>query len=300
MHIVVSTPNDINIAEFLGKKGTEGSITFYNRVVNDNVLVALYPQNTDANIIPLAKSMLVSDIIVISTANLDKLFGEIIIGASLLNKHIIFTDDNDIKKFINELNITNFEITSKDKLLDAIINYSATINKVNVEENARIDIDRAFPVKGVGTVALGIVTKGTIKVHDNLYHSTGNIVSVRSLQVHDVDIEQVSPKMRVGVALKGITHEQIESGDLLTKLKIPKIKELNAKLKFSFLTKNILKKEAPYQIVSNFMHVDASIIKEESDKTVFNLSRECTFEKNDEFLLVQNKTPRIIASGIVV
>ncbi|MGC8648989.1 MAG: EF-Tu/IF-2/RF-3 family GTPase [Candidatus Micrarchaeia archaeon] len=296
MHMVVSITNDINIAEFLGKKGTEGNINFYNRTIEDNVLVSLFPQNIEKNIIPLAEAMLISDIIIISTLNLDKLFGEIVIAASLLDKHIIFTDDNDIKKFITELNINNFEITSKNELLNKILNYKPNLDY----SSARIDIDRAFPVKGVGTVALGIVTKGIINVHDNLYHSNNDMVSVRTLQVHDVDVEKVTPKMRVGISLKGISYDQINSGDLLTSSKIQKVKEINTKIKSNLLTSNMLGKDIPYTLVSNFMHVNANLIKDENNIKSFLLNKECALDKGDRFLLIQNKVPRIIASGTII
>jgi hypothetical protein len=47
MNIVISVPVDENLAAFIGKKGSENSITFYNRKLEKDVVVALYPNQED-------------------------------------------------------------------------------------------------------------------------------------------------------------------------------------------------------------------------------------------------------------
>ncbi|MCW6167348.1 MAG: hypothetical protein LVQ64_02755, partial [Thermoplasmatales archaeon] len=60
-----------------------------------------------------------------------------------------------------------------------------------------VPLDHVFPVKGVGTVALGVVRQ------------------IRSIQVHDVDVKEAEAGERVGVALKGVEVDQVERGQIL-------------------------------------------------------------------------------------
>ena len=84
------------------------------------------------------------------------------------------------------------------------------------EGPVREAIDHVFPVKGVGTVALGVVKQGTLTAHEKLrLFPTDTVVEVRSIQVHDVDVREAACGERVGVALKGIEPEQVDRGALL-------------------------------------------------------------------------------------
>lgn len=66
-----------------------------------------------------------------------------------------------------------------------------------------VPVDHAFSVKGVGTVVLGLVTKGTVKKHDALKVLPGTkTVQVRSIQKHDDDFDLASEGDRVGSGLK--------------------------------------------------------------------------------------------------
>lgn len=79
-----------------------------------------------------------------------------------------------------------------------------------------VRLDHAFPVKGVGTVALGFVQRGTLHAHDRLrLWPTEREVEVRSIQSQDVDIREASQGTRVGVALKGADADEISRGQIL-------------------------------------------------------------------------------------
>lgn len=80
----------------------------------------------------------------------------------------------------------------------------------------RVPIDHAFPVKGVGAVALGIVRGGPLDAHARLrLYPTEHEVEVRSVQVHDVEVRSAQTGDRVGVALKGIEAEDLSRGQIL-------------------------------------------------------------------------------------
>jgi selenocysteine-specific translation elongation factor len=74
-------------------------------------------------------------------------------------------------------------------------------------------IDRAFNVKGVGTVALGFVLSGTVSIHDQLRPIPGPLdlrADVKGIQVNDVDFESAGRGVRVGLSLRGVEPEDLE------------------------------------------------------------------------------------------
>jgi selenocysteine-specific translation elongation factor len=76
-----------------------------------------------------------------------------------------------------------------------------------------IYVDRAFTVKGVGTVALGFVLSGRVSIHDQLRPIPGPDdlrADVRGIQVNDVDFDSVGRGIRVGLSLRGVEPEDLE------------------------------------------------------------------------------------------
>lgn len=74
-------------------------------------------------------------------------------------------------------------------------------------------IDRAFTVKGVGTVALGFVLSGTVSVHDQLRPVPGPEgvrADVKGIQVNDVDMGSAGRGIRVGLSLRGVEPKDLE------------------------------------------------------------------------------------------
>ena len=70
-----------------------------------------------------------------------------------------------------------------------------------------------FTVKGVGTVALGFVLSGTVRVHDQLRPIPGpaNLrADVRGIQVNDVDFDSAGRGIRVGLSLRGVEPSDLD------------------------------------------------------------------------------------------
>ncbi len=237
MNYIVSVPLNPKLAETIGKKGSENSITFYNRKLENDVIVALGPTSIMDKFYAVAEAMLLSSQIIVSTADLDKLFGEILVACTVLDKHVIFTKDSEINQYLKGADF-DYEILEGDavqKILERKPKYD--------ESETRIDIDKAFPVKGLGTVILGVVTKGTLNVHQELYHSSGKKITVKSIQSQDVDMQEVGSGTRVGIVPKGIEHEEIEKGDLLLSSKsIPRAKKAKIMIKMNKIAPENLQK----------------------------------------------------------
>ncbi len=81
------------------------------------------------------------------------------------------------------------------------------------KEKPLVYIDRAFTVKGVGTVALGFVLSGAVSIHDQLRPIPGPAgvrADVRGIQVSDVDFESAGKGIRVGLSLKGVEPKDLD------------------------------------------------------------------------------------------
>jgi len=299
MHFIISIPLDKDLASFIGKKGSENSITFYNRLYGENVVVALAPSSIDDKPYGLAQSMLMSSQIVISTASIDRYFGEVLVAAGLLEKRVIFTNDNEIGNLAKSAGIAAYEIYAKEELLDKIVEFKPKQELVDSKEK-RVDIDRAFVVRGVGTVVLGIVSKGSVAVHDTLYASSGKQALVRSIQSQDRDIDLAPLYTRVGLAIKGIEAEEIEKGEIFASNAITPKDRISAKLKVSNIVEGELKEGSSYGLAINFSFTSCFVEKIEGNTAELKLDKPLPFEKGDEFFLIRQKQPRLFAKGVVL
>ena len=77
----------------------------------------------------------------------------------------------------------------------------------------RLPIDRVFQLKGLGTVATGTLTRGSLEVGDVLEIQPGGLrATARSLQVHGRDRLQTVHGERTSVQLAGVRVEEIGRG----------------------------------------------------------------------------------------
>ncbi len=77
----------------------------------------------------------------------------------------------------------------------------------------RLPIDRAFTLRGIGTVVTGTLWSGTVQVGDRLaIEPGGREVRVRSVQVHDRAVDAATAGQRVALALVGVERTQVRRG----------------------------------------------------------------------------------------
>ena len=78
-------------------------------------------------------------------------------------------------------------------------------------------IDRAFPVKGAGTVVTGTLAAGTLALNDQLtlIGNANTAVTIRSLQSHGSSASELTPTTRAAVNLRGVTSDEVTRGDVL-------------------------------------------------------------------------------------
>ncbi len=80
----------------------------------------------------------------------------------------------------------------------------------------RLYVDRVFSLRGIGTVATGTLWSGRIAPGDVLRVDPGaREVRVRSVQVHDREVDVAEAGQRVAVALPGVERKDLGRGDAL-------------------------------------------------------------------------------------
>ena len=95
--------------------------------------------------------------------------------------------------------------------LDGLV---ATLPQPRVDGRVRLWVDRAFTIRGSGTVVTGTLGEGSLAVGDEL-EVADILVGVRSLQSLEQPRERVTPVCRVAANLRGVRPGQVARGDVL-------------------------------------------------------------------------------------
>jgi selenocysteine-specific elongation factor len=103
-----------------------------------------------------------------------------------------------------------------DELRAALARTAETVERPERLGATRLWIDRAFSLRGIGTVVTGTLWSGTIAAGDLLRLEPGSrAVRVRSVQVHDQPVEVAEAGQRVAVNLPAIERGELRRGNAL-------------------------------------------------------------------------------------
>ena len=100
-----------------------------------------------------------------------------------------------------------------DQLRQAIVELSAAIPDVPRRGVARLPIDRAFSIRGFGTVVTGTLVSGEVEAGDALMVlPPDEPVRIRGLQVHGRPVSRVTAPRRTAVNLGGVDLARVSRG----------------------------------------------------------------------------------------
>ena len=103
-----------------------------------------------------------------------------------------------------------------DELKNALAALAAHVQPKATTAVARLPIDRAFSIKGFGTVVTGTLIAGTLKAGDELdILPAGTRARVRNVQVHGRDTDRALAGQRTAINLQGINIDQVGRGSVL-------------------------------------------------------------------------------------
>ncbi len=208
----------------IGKKGTESDLLLWNKKEREVAITAVAPATYPERLVPMLQVASLCDVAVLAVGTPDPAFGETVIALSAVGRKglLILRDPATAERaraMVKERlpGWVAMEWTGEDSLR----RFRELLPGMTVPRDAgslcTVVVDHAFSVRGVGTVALGFVRRGVLRVHDELRLAPlDRSVLVRSIQRFDEDQTEAPPGSRVGVALKGIEPNEIDRGSLLT------------------------------------------------------------------------------------
>jgi selenocysteine-specific translation elongation factor len=205
----------------LGKKGTSSDITLYNSTGDGRAISFVEPTQFPEKLPPLMNALYMGDRVILAVEGLSRDLAETIVAIDAARKTeglVALSESvgkDEIAKALKGTVLEKYPVTSMDtkELRQKIAEWPETPAE---EGSAIIPIDHAFPVRGVGTVILGFVRRGTIHVHEKMrLYPDEKSVEVKSMQVHDVDVNEASRGSRVGLALKGVEVEEVSRGQIV-------------------------------------------------------------------------------------
>jgi selenocysteine-specific elongation factor len=80
----------------------------------------------------------------------------------------------------------------------------------------RLHVDRSFTLKGIGTVVTGTLWSGSVAAGDQVeILPAGLRARVRSVQVHDEQVERAAAGQRVALNLVGVSRRDVSRGDVV-------------------------------------------------------------------------------------
>ncbi|MBW9141687.1 MAG: translation elongation factor EF-1 subunit alpha [Candidatus Aramenus sp.] len=150
----------------------------------------------------------------------EKRFKEIVDVVSKFMKSFGF-DMNKVK-FIPVVSITGENVTQKssnmpwyngptlEEALDML-----QIPPKPVDKPLRIPIQEVYSKSGVGTVPVGRVESGVLKVGDKVvFMPAGKVGEVRSIETHHTKLDKAEPGDNIGFNVRGVEKKDIKRGDV--------------------------------------------------------------------------------------
>ncbi len=102
------------------------------------------------------------------------------------------------------------------ELVEALEETAGRVERRPALAATRLFVDRAFSLRGIGTVVTGTLWSGSIGDGDTLTVEPGGLeVRVRSVQVHDRPVARAEAGQRVAVSLPGVERRELARGDVL-------------------------------------------------------------------------------------
>ena len=217
--VTIATVGANEFAKELGKKGTASDLTLFNWVHDTQAVTLVEPTQFPEKLFPLFHTLAMADRVLLVVRELTRPVAETIAVLELVDLPTTVVQGPAVGAAELDRVLKGGPLAAAPRvaldlphLRELVAGWSAPVR----EGPVRVPLDHAFPVKGVGAVALGVVRRGTLRAHDKLrLYPTTKVVEVRSLQVHDIDRKEASSGERVGAALKGVEADELSRGQVL-------------------------------------------------------------------------------------
>lgn len=191
----------------------------------------------------------------------------------------------------------------------ALRNAAAEVKGKNAERYFRLPIDRAFAMKGFGSVVTGTLISGSVGPGDEVeLFPSGERLRVRGVQSGGKSVERATPGQRTAVNLAGIEHTALKRGMVLaTPGKFRKTRRIDVRLELLASARK-LKQGARVHfhagtvetIAEVFFHGEKELLPGGSALANLKLQDEMLVLPGDRFIVRQFSPVLTIGGGIVL
>ncbi len=213
-------------AKGLGKKSTTSDITFYDLKQGDITVSMIDPSKYPEKLASLFYATSLADVAVVVVDQIGPAFGETLIMLDCLGVrkgYLVlrnFIMPEQIAPMTKGTVLEGYSLVDDDhvRLRETLLADAINLRERSEnDDSGSVSVDHFFDVKGVGTVVLGCVADGTIRKHDSVrVFPQGTSAEIRSIQKHDDDFDHADKGDRVGLALKGVSVEELDRGTVLS------------------------------------------------------------------------------------
>ena len=302
-YINVGIFQDDRIGKDLGKRESETDIVMHSRKTDNCIYTFLQPR--DDRLETKAEIMSVIDAAIISFENITPSLGEtvLMLDAFGISEGVAvvppYAELNRITAITKGTSLESYHMKKNDpaEIMEVL---SALSPKRDSSSAPAIRIDQAFSVRGVGEVALGFVTMGTVRKFDKLEILPGNReVIIRSIQVHDKDVGSAEAGVRIGIAVKGAESKDMGRGCIICG---PGQAECGSRIELSFTRNRFYSGEISGRkchATVGMETVPVSVECRDGSKVIITSEKPVAYTKYDRFILIDMnaKTVHLIGYG---
>jgi selenocysteine-specific translation elongation factor len=218
--VTIGLLGNLDYAQHLGKKGTESDVALYSFREGDDYVSAIVPIRYPDKPQPLVFTVNAAEALLIVVSAVNRELGESILAADAAGvKRAFVVLQNFVQKEQVLPLLKGTSLEGAEFLEDKPAEVRQKLAAIPIDPRpgaGAVPIDHHFDVKGVGPVVLGFVKRGVVKKHDELrVWPTKKVAQVRSIQVHDHDVEEAGTGEHVGLALKGVAATDLDRGQVL-------------------------------------------------------------------------------------
>jgi selenocysteine-specific translation elongation factor len=213
-------------AGHLGKKGTSSDITFYNLKRDRVTVTVVEPSRYPEKLASLFFALSLAEKAVLVVDEINAAFGECVLMLDTMGKKngvIVlrnYLPPEQVEPLVKGTVVEGYSREPDDAghLRELFLSEASRLEQpAKAPGKGSVPVDHTCNVKGVGVVALGGVACGAIHRHKQLRVLPGGKTAlVRSIQVHDDDVEVAVAGDRVGLALKGVEVGDLDRGSVLS------------------------------------------------------------------------------------
>lgn len=206
-------------------------------------------------------------------------------------------------------------VSSKTKegfegLISDIEKLTDEVEPKDTEGHFRLPVDRAFTIKGFGTVVTGTIISGRIKVGDDIeIYPSKTLTKVRGIRIHGEQSEIGEAGQRCAINLANIKLDEVERGNILSRENIME-PSYNIDCNLYYLKsceKPLVNRQrvrlyhGTEEIICRVVILDKEEIKPgENGYVQLRLEKQLTAQRNDRYVLRSYSPMFTIAGGSII